>query len=300
MADLTIINCNDQGQIFTGVTECGNYNTGDYVGSYVSKKGTSVPNGSTFLAQLKEAIKKNNLIPFAGYDYRNNHEENQVNTSSIGNMKLQRLGKPMFEIDITSSICEAKAISKINNTSNNWDLWHVFENAIICATAPNGNFVGFDLNVLHAESTKLKQGADLQMKTLKAQLRSSTQYNEGMTLIPITDALAEVKELKGIIEAKIVIAFVSTAQITLTVTDSCSGNPIEGLTATANWTILGTNTTAIDGISALGNGVYTVDLDPSLADGNTFGLKLAESGFESVVIDGNFYGGSSNILTIVD
>lgn len=72
MADLTIINCNDQGQIFTGVTECGNYNTGDYVGSYVSKKGTSVPNNDTFLAQLKEAIKKNNLIPFAGYDYRNN------------------------------------------------------------------------------------------------------------------------------------------------------------------------------------------------------------------------------------
>jgi len=300
MADLTIINCNDQGQIFTGVTECGNYNTGDYVGSYVSKKGTSVPNNDTFLAQLKEAIKKNNLIPFAGYDYRNNHEENQVNTSSIGNMQLQRLGKPMFEIDITASICEAKAISKINNTSNNWDLWHVFENAIICATAPNGNFVGFDLNVLHAESTKLKQGADLQMKTLKAQLRSSTQYNEGMTLIPITDALAEVKELKGIIEAKIVLTLVSLSQFTAIVTDSCSGNPIEGLTSTSSWGVLGINTSSIDAITANGNGSYTIDLVAPTVDGNTFGVKIAESGFESVEIDGAFYGGSSNILTIVD
>jgi len=300
MADLTIINCNAQGQIFTGLTECGNYNTGDYVGSYVSKKGTTIPNDDTFLVKLKEAIQKNNLIPLDGYDYRNNHEENQINTSSIGNMQLQRLGKPMFEIDITSSICEAKAISKINNSSNNWDLWHVFENAIICATAPNGNFVGFDLNVLHAESTKLKQGADLQMKTLKAQLRSSTQYNEGMTLIPITDALAEVKELKGIIEAKVSIVINSLNTLSVTVTDTCSGNPIEGLTATANWTILGTQTTpsTIDSITANSNGNYTIALNDNLISTDTIGLKLAESGFESVEVDGSFYGGSSSLLTL--
>jgi len=169
MADNTIINCSAQGNIFIGVSECGAYNTGDYFGTFVTKKGTTVPNDTTFLAKLKEAVQKNNLLPFKGYDYRNAHEDNVINTSSIGNMQLVRLGKPMFELDITSSLCEMKNISKINNTSGNWDIWMVFENAIVCATTASGDFIGFDLNVLHAETTKTKQGSELQMKTLKAQ-----------------------------------------------------------------------------------------------------------------------------------
>jgi hypothetical protein len=301
MADLTIINCNAQGQIFTGVTECGNFNTGDYLGSFASKKGTSIPNSNNFLVKLKEAIQKNDLIPLKGYDYRNTHEENQMNTSSIGNMQLQRLGKPMFEIDITSSICESKEISKINNSSNNWDLWHVFENAIICATNATGSFVGFDLNVLTAESTKLKQGADLQMKTLKAQLRSSTQYNEGMTLIPITGDLAEVKDLKGIVLVNITITQTDASNVVVTVTDACSGNAVAGLTTVGFWQILGPNTAgaSIATITTPSAGVYNIGFDDPLTSSELFGLKLAEVGFESVEVDGQLYGGSSALGTSV-
>jgi hypothetical protein len=301
MADNTIINCSTQGNIFIGVTECGSFNTGDYYGTLISRKGTKIPNDTTFLTKLKEAVQKNLIIPFKGYDYRNNHEENQVNTSSIGNMQLQRLGKPMFEVDLTSSICEMKAISKVNNTSDRWDFWLVYENAIVCATASDGSFVGFDCNMIQLESTKLKQGSDLQMKTMKAQLKSSTQYNEGMTLIPITEALAEVKELAGIVEVGISVTITNGTTLAVKVVDKCSGNGIEGLTTIANFQVLGTQATAtdIDAIVSVGDGVYTFTLDPTLVSGDTIGIKLATSTTESVLIDGVYYGGSSELKTMV-
>jgi hypothetical protein len=299
MADNTIINCSAQGNIFTGVSECGAYNTGDYFGTFVTKKGTTIPNDTTFLAKLKEAVQANNLLPFKGYDYRNAHEDNVINTSSIGNMQLVRLGKPMFEIDLTSSICEMKAVSKINNSSDRWDLWNVYENAIVCATNADGDFVGFDCNLVHLETTKLKQGADLQMKTMKAQLRSSTQYNEGMTLIPITTALAEVKELTGIIGLKIAVSVTNATTLAVTITDACSGNGVAGFTDDADWTLLGTQATpsSISAVVDNGNGSYTVTVG-TLADNDTVGIKIAETGFESVLLDGSYYGGSSELVTV--
>jgi len=299
MADNTIINCDAQGNIFTGVTNCGVFDTGDYFGTFISKKGTKVPNDTTFLAKFKEEVQKNNIIPFKGYDYRNAHEENQMATSSIGNMQLQRLGKPMLEFDVVGSVCEMKQLSKVNNLSSNWDVWVLYENALICATASDGKFTGFDLNVLTAESTKLKQGADLQMKTLKAQLRSSTQWNEGMTLIPLTTELAELKELAGIVSVNIAITITNGTTLDVTVTDACTGNGIDGLTTLLNFQLTGvqTSATAIDAIVANGEGNYTFTLDPTLVATDTVGVKLATAGFQSVLIDGVYYGGSSNIAT---
>jgi len=299
MADNTVINCSAQGSIFTGVSACGAYNTGDYFGTFITKKGTVIPNDATFLAKLKEAVQANNLLPFKGYDYRNAHEDNVINTSSIGNMQLVRLGKPMFEVDLTSSICEMKAVSKINNSSDRWDFWNVYENAIVCATNADGNFIGFDCNVVHLESTKLKQGSDLQMKTMKAQLRSSTQYNEGMTLIPITPALAEVKELVGIIGLKIVVEVDSATSLTVTITDACSGNGVAGLTDDAVWNVLGTQATPSSVSAVVDNtdGTYTVTVG-TLVNNDTIGIKIAESGFESTLLDGLYYGGSSDLITV--
>lgn len=296
MADNTIINCNAQGNIFTGVSECGAYSTGDYLGTFITKKGTTIPNDTTFLAKLKEAVQKNNLLPFKGYDYRNAHEDNVINTSSIGKMQLVRLGKPMFEVDLTTSICEMKAVSKINNSSSNWDFWLLFENAIVCATTASGAFTGFDANVIHLESTKLKQGSDLQMKTMKAQLNSSTQYNEGMTLIPITDALAEVKELTGIIGVNIAVVITNATTLDVTVTDACSGNGLDGFTDEANWQLLGVQATpsSVTAIVSNGDGNYTFTVT-TLVTGDTIGLKLAETGFQSVLLDGEYYGGSSTL-----
>lgn len=296
MADNTIINCNAQGNIFTGVSECGAYSTGDYLGTFITKKGTTIPNDTTFLAKLKEAVQKNNLLPFKGYDYRNAHEDNVINTSSIGNMQLVRLGKPMFEVDLTTSICEMKAVSKINNTSGNWDFWLLFENAIVCATTSTGSFTGFDANVIHLESTKLKQGSDLQMKTMKAQLHSSTQYNEGMTLIPITEAIAEVKELNGIIGVRIEVSVTNATTLDVNVFDGCSGNGIDGFTDEANWQLLGVQATpsSVTAIVSNGNGNYTFTVD-TLVTNDTVGLQLAETGFQSVLLDGDYYGGSSTL-----
>jgi len=299
MADNTIINCNAQGNIFIGVSACGAYNTGDYFGTFVTKKGTTIPNDTTFLQKLKDAVQENNLLPFKGYDYRNAHEDNVINTSSIGNMQLVRLGKPMFELDITSSLCEMKNISKINNTSSNWDIWMVFENAIVCATTASGAFIGFDLNLLHAETTKTKQGSELQMKTLKAQLRSSTQYNEGMTLIPITSALAEVKELVGIIGVNIVFTVTNATTLDVTVTDACSGNGIDSFTDEAYWQTLGTQATpsSVSAVVSNGDGNYTFTVG-TLVDNDTIGLKLAETLFESVLVDGDYYGGSTSLVVV--
>lgn len=299
MADNRIINCDAQGNIFTGVSNCGNFDTGDYFGTFISKKGTKVPNDTTFLTKFKEEVQKNNIIPFKGYDYRNAHEENQMTTSSIGNMQLQRLGKPMLEFDVTGSVCEMKALSKVNNVSSNWDVWVLYEKALVCATTSDNKFVGFDLNVLSAETTKLKQGADLQMKTLKAQLRSSTQWNEGMTLVPITESLTELKELSGIVNVNIAITITNGTTLDVTITDGCTGNGIDGLTTLANFQVLGTQATAtdIDAIVSNGDGNYTFTLDPTLVTNDTIGVKLATTGFQSVLIDGVYYGGSSNIET---
>jgi hypothetical protein len=296
--DNTIINCDAQGNVFNGVSQCGTFNTGDYFGNFITKKGTTIPNDATFLAKLKEALQKNNLLPFKGYDYRQSHEENQINTSSIGNIKLQRLGKPMFEVDLTTSICEMKAVSKINNTSDQWDFWLVYENAIVCAKTSTGGFIGFDANVIHLESTKLKQGSDLQMKTMKAQLSSSTQYNEGMTLIPLTEALSEVKELTGIIGVNIDFTITNATTLDVNVTDACSGNGIDGFTTLVNWQLLGKQVTPseITAIVGNGNGNYTFTVD-TLVTNDTIGLKLATVGFQSVLLSGDYYGGSSVLVT---
>jgi hypothetical protein len=147
MADNTIINCDVQGNIFTGVTNCGVFDTGDYFGTFISKKGTKVPNDTTFLTKFKEEVQKNNIIPFKGYDYRNAHEENQMATSSIGNMQLQRLGKPMLEFDVVGSVCEMKQLSKVNNISSNW--------ANITLTADTSRNLSFYLNGTFRETIVL-------------------------------------------------------------------------------------------------------------------------------------------------
>lgn len=300
MADLTIINCNTQGRIFSGVTDCGNYGTGDFVSAYLTRKGSVVANDSTtFLAGIKTLLQKNELIVLKAYDYRDAHEDNQTTTSSVGNIQLTRLGKPAFEFDITVSVCEMKEISKINNSTQDWDLWLVFENAVICAPASSNSLQGFDLNVVHAESSKLKSGANLQMKTLKCQLRSSTQYNEQMTLIPITDSLADLKSLTGIIDTNITAVIDSTTTLTVTVLDACSKNPVTGLTGSTNWQVLGTQATAktVSTVAEVGNGVYTLTISSALVDTDTIGVKLATSTTQSVLTDGKYWGGSSALVT---
>ena len=299
---ILIINCDQQGNIFTGVSECGKYDTGDFLKALPVRKRTTFPNSTAFLEAFKDELQKNNVLPLTAYDYRNNHEENQINTSSIGNMQLQRLGKPMFEVDITNSICEMKAISKINNTSQSWDLILLFENAIVMAQNADGTLSGFDCNLIHTESTKLKQGGDLQMKTLKAQLRSSAQYNERMTLVPITEALAEIKELQGIQELAVDLTVSSGTELEIVVTDKCSGNPKEGLTASANYQLTGvqSSATSIGGVVSNGDGSYTLTITPTLVDGDTIGVKVAESGTQSVLIDGEYFGGSSAIVNFAE
>ena len=69
MADNTIINCDAQGNIFTGVTNCGVFDTGDYFGTFISKKGTKAPNDTAFLAKFKEEVQKNNIIPNGNFQY---------------------------------------------------------------------------------------------------------------------------------------------------------------------------------------------------------------------------------------
>ena len=301
MADNTIINCAQSGSIFTGVSACSKFDTGDIRGIFASRKGTNLVNDTTFATKFIEEFRKNKILYFSAYEYDQPHEENQFNTSSLGNMLLQRLGKPMLQVDVAfASVCEAKEISKINNSSTDWDIWLVYENAIVCATKSNGNFIGFDANSMTAESTKLKQGSNYAVKQVKAQLKSSTQYNEGMTLIPFTDALAELKELTGIIRVKIDVAITDGTHLDVTITDACSGNGIEGLTTSSNFQVLGVqaSATTISTIVSNGDGNYTFTITPTLVNADTIGLKLATSGFECVTIDGAYYGGASELQTM--
>ncbi len=101
--DNTIINCAESGSIYNGVSNCGKFDTGDIRGQFAFNKGLTFPNDETFLTKFVEAFRKNQMIYLSAYDYRQAHEENQMNTSSLGNMQLQRLGKPMTELDITAS-----------------------------------------------------------------------------------------------------------------------------------------------------------------------------------------------------
>lgn len=300
MADNTIINCAENGSIFTGLSACSKFDTGDIRGIFASRKGTNLVNDNTLATKFIEEFKKNKVLYFSAYEYDQPHEENQFNTSSLGNMLLQRLGKPMLQVDIAfASVCEAKEISKINNSSTDWDIWLVYENAIICAKKSNGNFIGFDANSFTAETTKLKQGSNYAVKQVKAQLKSSTQYNEGMTLIPFTDDLSELKELTGIVRANIDVVITDATHLAVTITDACSGNGIDNLTTSANYQILGTQSTAstIDTLTSNGNGSYTIVLDSALATGDTIGIKIAETGFECVFVDGVYVGGSSVLKT---
>ena len=299
MADLTIINCDAQGRIFNGASSCGNYGTGDFLGCFLSRKGTTIANNSaTFLANFKTEIQKNNILPLSAYDYRNTHEDNQTTTSSIGNMQLNRLGKPAFEFDFTFSICEMKAISKINNSSQDWDLWLIYENAIVCATTSTGALTGFDLNVVHTEASKLKQGSELQIKMLKTQLHSATEYNEGMTLVPITPELVELKSLKGIVGVNVTVTPVSGTSLTVNVTDGCTGNGISGITGATNFQVLGNQTTtaSVSAVVDNGGGSYTLTLTPTMVNLDTIGIQVATSTTESVLVDGVYYGGSSAVV----
>jgi len=294
----TKINCDEQGRIFNGITACGDYNTGDYVMSFVSKKMTGVPDDATFLTKFIEGIRKNQILPFDAWDYRNAHEDNQVSTTALGKEYLERLGKPKFEIDVKVSIGQSKEVSKINNSPENWDLWHLFENALICTTKANGDFKGFDLALLHAETTRLKQSGEKQMKTLKAQLNSNVEYNERMTLIPLTDELQALKESKGIVPLNVVVVITDATHLSVTITDASTGNGIAGVTDVDMYQFLGKQATpsTIDTVVSVGNGVYTLTLDSALITADTVGVKIAETGFESIDIDGVYYGGSSDLV----
>ena len=272
------------------------------VGVALWKVGTTFPSnfGKT---ELDTLIQEGGFIGSVIGDSIENNNTEPTYAESI--MKVRREtdgGRKGFTVKFDKSPCFQNELNKLNN-SENWAFTPVLEDGSLFAYESNDGvrkpfasklFVGmFMLGIMGVE----EKGSTLQIDLMPKALYS--WQNNGVVITNDEIDFTEVNPIAGV---NITLPILTAAALTtaVSVSNLCSDSDIVGLTTVGMWKI--ERNGVLESPSAVsynaGTAKYTLTHAAYVA-GQKIRVLLSENGNDIVILDTNYYGGTSAIKTVV-
>jgi hypothetical protein len=183
---------------------------------------------------------------------------------------LVRDGNYRFRFDIKENLCIHRAMYSHRANQGRVFLIDTDNNIIGTLSEDGTKFKGFSIQLLNTEKLKFNDGSVSSKSPILVALKNNKEMDKDGYIV----TLDEINDLVRIVDVTITINTQLTSSIVATVTVTCDGTKVNGLTAADFKLLNGAGAAqAIDSVTEV-DGVYTFTPDTTFADG-TLGLALA-------------------------
>lgn len=295
--------------IGTGSGQCELANFGDFVGSGLLNKGTTLTKASitNFATELKNLIKARKLHQFVNfYDFTQDTPDNEINTSALGIMQNVRDGKPYYGMIFTkNSYFHKKAWAY--KSQNKYDAFMYFTKGVLMWNDVTGTKLkGGSISMVDVSTKKFAQGTDLEQTLMRIQFDQPEEFNNRYVFYTYEELGIDLNQVDGVIDVDVNVVTPVEAGTTfsLSVTNKYNTQEVfSSVDEATNWLLGGTQASSTT-ISSVTYNATTDKLDfvvsPALVATDTIQPKLRDGSY-SVAEDtnGNLLAGQSVLVTVV-
>ena len=205
------------------------------------------------------------------------YEENELSSLKV------RDGRYRFKISVRESLCLHKAMFTHSGNASQKVFFIDNENQII-GTTENGNFVGFDIELLNVEKLKFNDGKVSTKTPIYVVLSDNKEMDVNGTIV---STAGFVNALFSIVDVDVVqVGSATTSLIRVTVKATCDGTSVDGLIA-ADFSVVSSGGTVrtITTVTQATDGVYSINSSAAFTVGDTVNIRAARllsiPGYES-------------------
>lgn len=262
--------CNS-GLIGSAVDPCSITSYGDLKGIILLRPGTKITAENFALSSYWETlIQDKKAFPYLNlFNFDQTTPENETATSSTGNLRTIRDGKPQYTITYDGNPCLVKSLH--NKKGLVWDIILVFDKASVFLVNSDGTISGFQASYFDAGTMALQSGTDIQGFPVMFQLDSAEDFNVNQGFVLST--VINLNRIKGAYETDLTVSAVAGTSVTVRALSSCNNSVnYVGLEAPTNWRVNGVAPTAVTYNAT--TGLYTLTV-ATLTAGDTVVVVLA-------------------------
>lgn len=235
--------CNS-GLIGSAVDPCSITSYGDLKGIILLRPGTKITAEDFALTSYWETlIQDKRAFPYGNlFSFEQTTPENETATSSTGNLRTIRDGKPQYTLTFDGNPCLVKSLR--NKKGLVWDIILVFDKATLFLVNSDGTISGFQASYFDVGTMTLQSGTDIQGVTVMFQLDSAEDFNvnQGFVLSNVIN----LNRIKGAYEADLTVSAAAGTSVTVRALSSCNNSfNYVGLEAPTNWRVNGVAPTAV-------------------------------------------------------
>lgn len=262
--------CNS-GLIGSAVDPCSITSYGDLKGIILLRPGTKITAEDFALTSYWETlIQDKRAFPYGNlFSFEQTTPENETATSSTGNLRTIRDGKPQYTLTFDGNPCLVKSLR--NKKGLVWDIILVFDKATLFLVNSDGTISGFQASYFDVGTMTLQSGTDIQGVTVMFQLDSAEDFNvnQGFVLSNVIN----LNRIKGAYEADLTVTAEAGTNVLVRALSSCNNSVnYVGLEAPTNWRVNGVAPTAVTYNAT--TGLYTLTV-ATLTAGDTVVVVLS-------------------------
>lgn len=246
--------CNS-GLIGSAVDPCSITSYGDLKGIILLRPGTKITAEDFASTSYWETlIQEKRAFPYLNlFNFEQTTPENETATSSTGNLRTIRDGKPQYTLTFDGNPCLVKSLR--NKKGLVWDIILVFDKATVFLVNEDGTISGFQASYFDVGTMTLQSGTDIQGVTAMIQLDSAEDFNahQGFVLSNVIN----LNRIKGAYEADLTVTATEGTSVEVKVLSACNHSVnYVGLEDPTNWKVNGVEPSAVT-YSAT-TGLYTL------------------------------------------
>lgn len=262
--------CNS-GLIGSAVDPCSITSYGDLKGIILLRPGTKITAEDFALTSYWETlIQDKRAFPYGNlFSFEQTTPENETATSSTGNLRTIRDGKPQYTLTFDGNPCLVKSLR--NKKGLVWDIILVFDKATLFLVNSDGTISGFQASYFDVGTMTLQSGTDIQGVTVMFQLDSAEDFNVNQGFVLST--VINLNRIKGAYEADLTVSAAAGTSVTVRALSSCNNSVnYVGLEAPTNWRVNGVAPSAVTYNAT--TGLYTLTV-ATLTAGDTVVVVLS-------------------------
>jgi hypothetical protein len=205
------------------------------------------------------------------------YEENELSSLKV------RDGRYRFKVSVRESLCLHKAMFTHSGNASQKVFFIDNENQII-GTTENGNFVGFDIELLNVEKLKFNDGKVSTKTPIYVVLSDNKEMDLNGTIV---NTNGFVNALFSIVDVDVTqVGSATTSLIRVTVKATCDGTSVDGLVA-ADFSVVSSGGTVrtISTVTQATDGTYSINSAAAFTVGDIVNIRAASllsiPGYES-------------------
>ena len=262
--------CNS-GLIGSAVDPCSITSYGDLKGIILLRPGTKITAENFALSTYWQTlIQDKKAFPYLNlFNFEQTTPENETATSSTGNLRTIRDGKPQYTLTFDGNPCLVKSLR--NKKGLVWDIILVFDKATVFLVNENGTISGFQASYFDVGTMTLQSGTDIQGVTAMIQLDSAEDFNANQGFV--LSNVINLNRIKGAFEADLTVTAKAGTAVLVRALSACNNSVnYVGLEDPTNWKVNGVAPTAVTYNAT--TGLYTLTVT-ALVAGNPVVVVLA-------------------------